>query len=473
MAKIKFGTDGWRAVIAQGFTVEHLKRIAEATAIWMQARSLNKAVIGYDTRFGGKMFAETVARVLAAYKIKINMTKSFATTPMVSLGVLKTKSDLGIMITAGHNAAAFNGYKIRSADGSPITPTDIIALEALIPRQSNLALPDMHTVFAEGLLNYFDLEQLYIEHIKTHIDLDAIRNAHIKIAYDAMFGAGMNVIERLLPDAVFLHCEENPAIPGRIPDPTPANLGELAMLVANTPEIDCGLATSSDANRLGMYDADGNFIDTNHLLLLLLSYLKVHKKLTGQVVSSFATSHKIQTLAKYYGLDYEITKIGFQHIISNTVMGKFLIGGEESGGIATAGHIPDRDGIWAGLLVLEFMAHSRKSLKELLAELHDKTGSFCCKRKDIKISEIRKQAILQYYEGYSPSTIGNYTVRKIEKLDGYKFIFNDETWVMLRASGTGAILRIYAQAQTKEEAKRILEVMTKTISELEPSVQHA
>ncbi len=473
MAKIKFGTDGWRAVIAQDFTVEQLKKIAEATAIWMQAKGLNKVVIGYDTRFGGKLFAETAARVLAAYQIKINMTKSFVTTPMVSLGVLKTKSDLGIMITAGHNASAFNGYKIRSADGSPITPTDIIALEALIPRQSNLALPDMHTIFAEGLLNYFDLEQLYMEHIRTHINLDAIRSARIKIAYDAMFGAGMKLIQRLLPDALFLHCEENPAIPGRIPDPIPANLGELAMLVTNTPEIDCGLATSSDASRLGMYDSDGNFIDANHLLLLLLSYLKVHKKLTGQVVTSCATTHKMQTLAKHYGLDHEVTKVGFQHIIKNTAMEKIVIAGEESGGIATAGHIPDRDGIWAGLLMLEFMAITGKSLKTLVAEVYDKAGMFCGKRKDIKISKSQMQTILQHYAAHSPSTIGHYTVRKIDKLDGYKFFFNDETWVMLRPSRTEAILRIYAQARTQEEAKRILDTMVKTISGIGRSVQHA
>jgi len=437
MAKIKFGTDGWRAVIAQDFTVEHLKRIAEATAIWMQASNLNKVVIGYDTRFGGKMFAETVARVLAAYNIRINMAKSFVTTPMVSLGVLKTKSDLGIMITAGHNAPTFNGYKIRSASGSPVSQTNIAAIEALIPQQSNLAL------------------------------------ANIKVAYDAMFGAGLKVVKQLLPNAVFLHCEENPAFPGRLPDPTPANLGELAMLVRNTPEIDCGLATNSDGNRLGMYDSDGNFIDSNHLLLLLLSYLKEHKKFTGKVVSSFDTTHKIRKLAKRYGLYYEVTKVGFQHISTVAAIEKILIAGDSSGGITTIHHIPDRDGIWVGLLVLEFMALTGKSLKALLAALYDTTGCFHCNKKDIKVSESRKQTILQHYKAALPSMIGNYPVKKVETIDGYKFIFNEEEWVMLRASETASVLRIYAQAKTREQAKQLLETMTKVISGIGHSVLQA
>ena len=205
MNTIKFGTDGWRAIIADDYTVANVKRVAEGTGRWMQKKGFGKVVIGHDVRFGGQLFSEVATRVFGAMGIRVNLAKGFVSTPMVSLGVVKTKSDLGVVITASHNPPSYNGFKLKSGFGGPTIPSDVAAVEAEIPDECTLELPELDEMFESGLLNYIDLEDLYIKHVEDNFDMELIKSANIKLAYDAMYGAGQNAIKRLLPDSILLH----------------------------------------------------------------------------------------------------------------------------------------------------------------------------------------------------------------------------------------------------------------------------
>lgn len=460
---IKFGTDGWRAIIAKEYTVDNVRRVAEGTAKWMKEKGYDKVVIGHDCRFGGKMFAEAVTQVFGAYGVKVNLAKGFVSTPMVSLGVVKTKSQLGVVITASHNPPSYNGYKLKSIHGGPSIPSDIAEVEALLPDVSTIEVPSMEKMMEDGLLNYVDLEGMYLDHVEANFDMDAIRNSGQKIAYDAMYGAGMNAVQKLLPDAVFLHCDDNPGFKGQAPEPIHRNLLELSETIKNDPAITCGLANDGDADRIGMYDGDGNFVDSHHLLLLLLWYMHDYKGLKGKVIVTFSVTDKMKKFAESLGLEVEVTKIGFKYIAEIMINEDVLVGGEESGGLAVKGHIPERDGIWMGLLIFEFMAKTGKTLKELIAELYEKVGSFNSDRDDLHIKEEQKIAVIEKCKNDPYQSFGDYKVQSIETIDGYKFFLSDDEWAMIRPSGTEPVLRVYAQAPTAEKVRSILDAIQATI----------
>ena len=464
MSKIKFGTDGWRAIIAKEYTVDNVIRVSEGTARWMQNNGATQAVIGHDTRFAGELFATTAARVLGAYGMKVKLAKGFVSTPMVSLGVVKTNSDLGIVITASHNPPSYSGYKLKSKLGGPMIPSQIAEVEELVPEQPTVELPTLASMEADGLLEYVDLEKIYLDHVAANFDLDTIRSSEVKIAYDAMFGAGQNAMRKLLPSAILLHCDNNPGFYGQAPEPIHRNLGELSALIAEDESIDLGIANDGDADRIGMYDADGNFVDSHHILLLLLHYMFHYKKETGKVVVTFSVTDKMIDLAKQYGLDYEVTKIGFKYIAEIMANEDVIAGGEESGGLAVKGHIPERDGIWIGLMILEFMAKTGKSLKELIQEVYDLVGAFAFDRDDLHISEDKKQAIITTCKENPYQSFGHYEVQSLETIDGFKFIFGDGKWVMIRPSGTEPVLRVYAQGPDMKEVRSILDAVHATLS---------
>jgi phosphomannomutase len=460
---IKFGTDGWRAIIAKEYTIDNVRRVAEGTAKWMQGRGYDKVVIGHDCRFGGEMFAKTVTQVFGAYGIKVNLAKGFVSTPMVSLGVVKTKSQLGVVITASHNPPSYNGYKLKSIHGGPSIPSDIAEVEALLPDVSTIEVPSLEKMMDDGLLNYVDLEGMYLDHVEANFDMDAIRNSGQKIAYDAMYGAGMNAVQKLLPDAIFLHCDDNPGFKGQAPEPIHRNLLELSETIKNDPEITCGLANDGDADRIGMYDGDGNFVDSHHLLLLLLWYMHDYKGLRGKVIVTFSVTDKMKKFAESLGLEVEVTKIGFKYIAEIMINDDVLVGGEESGGLAVKGHIPERDGIWMGLLIFEFMAKTGKTLKELIVELYEKVGSFNSDRDDLHIEEEQKIAVIDKCKNDPYQAFGDYNVQSIETIDGYKFYLSDTEWVMIRPSGTEPVLRVYAQAPDASKVRSILDAVQATI----------
>lgn len=455
---IKFGTDGWRAIIADDYTVDNVKRVAEATALWLKKNKLKKVVIGHDCRFGGKLFAETTAQVLGAHGIKVNLAVGFVSTPMVSLGVVKTKSDLGIVITASHNPPSYNGYKLKSSFGGPSFPSTVGEVEDLIPDAPTTAkLPSLWEMEEKGLLKVVDLEKMYIQHVKKNFDLKTMKAANFKIAYDAMYGAGQRAMKQILPKAIALHADYNPGMHGQAPEPIHRNLKLLSETIKKNPKIGLGIANDGDADRIGMYDEDGNFVDSHHILLLLLLYLHKYKGMTGEVVVTFSVTDKMKVMAEKFGLPCEITKIGFKYIAEIMTQRDIIVGGEESGGLAVKGHIPERDGIWIGLMILEFMAKTGKSLKELIQEVYDIVGKFVCDRYDLHLTEEQKVNIVNNCKSGAYKAFGNYKVESIEDIDGWKFNLGNGEWVMMRASGTEPVLRVYSQSSTQEGATAILE----------------
>lgn len=465
VTQIKFGTDGWRAIIAKEYTVDNVKRVAEATARWMQSKGMSSAVIGYDCRFGGPMFSEVAAQVLCNFNIKVYLDKTFVSTPMVSLGVVKFGADMGVVITASHNPPSYNGFKLKSAYGGPTIPKDIAEVEAIIPDSPLGKLPSLAAYKEDGLLEYVDLEEMYIDHVKANFDLQAIYDSDIKLVYDAMYGAGQNVIRRLFPEAFLLHCDYNPSFKGQAPEPIHRNLKELSEKLANDDSFNLGLANDGDADRIGLYNAKGEFVDSHHILLLLLYYLKEYKEYDGKVIITFSVTNKMKQLAEIYGLDLEVTKIGFKYIAEIMTKEDVLVGGEESGGLAVKGHISERDGIWIGLVIMEFMAKTGKSLEQLTEEIYAKVGSFKFDRDDLHIEESKKWAIMDKCKNGEITEIGGRAVVKTESTDGYKFYLSDDEWLMVRPSGTEPVLRVYGHGPNMNVVRELLDAGHKSLQE--------
>jgi len=464
MIKIKFGTDGWRAIIADDFTVENVKRVAYATALWLKQNFENpSAVVGNDPRFAGPLFADVTTAVLASQGVKVFRAENeFVSTPMISLGTVRKHASAGIIITASHNPPAYNGYKIKASYGGPATPDDIEKVESQIPDTIELNLKSVAEYQKDGLVEFIDLEDMYVAHVENNFDMDAIRTSGLNWAYDAMYGAGQNVMRRILPDITFLHSDHNPGFDGQAPEPIQRNLKEFEDLIKlSDGEIASGLVTDGDADRIGLYDADGNFVDSHHILLLLIHYMYKVKGQTGEVYSTFSCTSKIQKLCDAYGLNNSITKIGFKYICDLIVnSGKpFLVGGEESGGIAVAGHIPERDGIWIGLIIWEFMAKTGRSLSDLILEIYDVVGKFAVERYDLKVTEEKKQDIISKSKNGGYTSFGDLKVVSTEDMDGFKFFFADGTWAMVRPSGTEPVLRVYAEAPTSADSFKILDTV--------------
>jgi phosphomannomutase len=466
MSKIKFGTDGWRAIIAKDFTVENVARVTEGTAAWLNKNFKNPSVVvGHDCRFAGELFADTVTKVFIANGVKVYLAKDYVSTPMVSLGTVTYKADLGVIITASHNPPSYNGYKLKANYGGPLTPDKVQEVEDIIPEKSKTDLDKVSLKDAEakGSLVYKNLEDLYVEQVEKSFDIAAIKNSGIRFAYDSMYGAGKRVMTRLFPEIVHLHNDDNPGFHGQAPEPIHKNLLEFSNLIKSRGDIDCGLCTDGDADRIGLYDGKGNFVDSHHIILLLIHYLAKYKGEKGKVCTAFSTTVKIKNMCAHYNLPLEVVKIGFKYICGIMVTEDVLVGGEESGGIAIKGHIPERDGIWMGLVIWEFMAKTKKSLNELIKEVYDITGEFWFERNDMHIEESQKQQIIQNCNNNVYKEFGKYKVIRVEDLDGHKFFFDENHWMMLRASGTEPVLRIYAEGVNKAEAFDILEETKKVL----------
>jgi phosphomannomutase len=462
---IKFGTDGWRAIIAKDFTVQNVGRVSFALASWLKQFHQSPVVlIGHDCRFGGNLFAETAAGVLCDNGVKVLLAKGFVSTPMVSFGVKQMQAHQGVVITASHNPPDYNGYKLKGPHGGPTSPAHIAEVEALIPATA-VRIPgqSLDTWEAQGMLEYINLEQMYIEYLHSRFDFQKLGEAPYKLAYDAMYGAGQEVIRKVLPSAVLLHCDYNPSFKGTAPEPIHKNLTELSALMANTPELKVGLATDGDADRIGLYDEDGNFVDAHHIILLLIHYLHKYKKLDGKVVIAFSVTDRVKKMCAEYGLEVEVTPIGFKYISEKMVTDDVLLGGEESGGIAIKGHIPERDGIFDGLVIYEYMMETGKTLKELCEEIYGIVGRFVYERNDLLLQEEQKQRIMKEASEGVYTSFGKYAVDRVETVDGIKYHLNNGGWMMLRASGTEPVLRIYAEGNSKEEALDILESVKQRI----------
>lgn len=464
--KIKFGTDGWRAIIAQEFTVENVARVTEATGNWMNQQFKEPSVvIGHDCRFAGALFMHTAAAVLVEQGIKVYIAQGFVSTPMISLGAHKHGCEIGIILTASHNPPSYNGFKLKAKFGGPLQPEKINEIEAIIPDVCSVdyASFSIEKAIAAGRIEILALEKEYIDHVKSSFDLSAIQNSGLRLMYDAMYGAGQRVIPQILPKTQLLHCDHNPSFRGQAPEPIGKNLQELANYIKDNQNIDCALATDGDADRIGLYDSHGEFVDSHHIILLLIHYLVKYKGMSGKIAIAFSVTPRVYKMCEHYGLEHTTTKIGFKDIAAIMVKEDVLLGGEESGGIAVKGHIPERDGIWMGLIIWEFMAKSGKTLDELIEEVYEIVGPFKFERNDLHITEELKQKIIKNCQEDNYKSFGKYQVREVKTTDGFKYFFDNDRWVMIRPSGTEPVLRTYAEAPTLEEVREILKATEEAI----------
>ena len=458
--KIKFGTDGWRAIIAKEYTVDNVTRVTVGVAEWLKANFENPSVvIGHDCRFAGQLFTETTAKVLNHMGVKVTIADRFVSTPMLSLAVVEHKADLGVVITASHNPPEYNGYKLKGNFGGPLLSDDIQAVEDLIPDAHGL---DLNSLSLDGV-GVADFTQLYLDKAKEAFDLDAINNSDLSLGYDAMYGAGREAVPALLPKTTLFHCSNNPGFNGTAPEPIHRNLIEFSDYIKTTGEIDCGLATDGDADRIGLYNANGEFIDSHHIILLLIHYLVKYKGLSGKIVTAFSCSVKVAQMCAHYGLDHEIVKVGFKHVAGVMLKEDVLLGGEESGGVAIKGHIPERDGIWMGLVIWEYMAKTGKSLDDLIQEVYDIVGEFAFERIDLHLEEAKKLEIVENCKQGVYTVFGDMPIVKTETIDGFKYYFDEDSWIMIRPSGTEPVLRTYAEAKNQAKCFEILKKVHKAL----------
>lgn len=461
---IKFGTDGWRAVIGDDFTFQNLERVALATARFYKnhKKIKNGIVIGYDARFMGREFAEKSAEVMANAGIKVRLADSIVTTPMISLLTKLENSAAGIVITASHNPPKWNGFKIKGDFGGPAHPETITKVEKELAKVLALKkiAPGKHSfkqLVEKGRIVSLSMKQRYLDDIAGKINLDLIRSSGVRILYDSMYGAGQGVLESIIPGVVDLHPAYNPSFGGTNPEPLAHNLGELMRRV-KAEGFHIGIATDGDADRVGAVDEQGNFVDSHRIFSLLLKYLVEQKHMSGEVVKSFSVSQMVDKQCEKYGLTMHETAIGFKHICRLMTERDVLIGGEESGGLGVKGHLPERDGIFLGLLLCEMMAVRQKTLSALVQELMDEFGQHEFHRIDMHLTEKEKTSIMKKYQR-GVREIGGFAVTGRKDTDGYKF-FVDGGWVLVRASGTEPLIRFYAEADSRDKVNALLAAAT-------------
>ena len=467
MDKIKFGTDGWRGIIAKDFTLTNVAKVAYALARWLGNKYQNpSAVIGYDCRFGGEMFMEAIAKILASKNVRVYISENFVTSPMVSLGVLKLKTNCGVMITASHNAPEFNGIKLKGDFGGPMLDRDIRDVENLISSdyEFDLEMLNWNYLVEHGLIQYINLEAVYLKNIRDNFDIERLNKSKLRFAFDAMFGSAQNIFKKLLPGVKLFRCEVNPSFLGIPPEPLAKNLHLVEEHIWQYHDIDAAFAVDGDGDRLAFFDENGTYLDSHHVLLLVIYFLAEYKKLTGKVVVSFSTTNKVEILCARYGFEVVRTPIGFKEIAAIMLNDNILAGGEESGGITVGTYLPERDGIWIGLLIWNWLEESGKKLSELMDEVYTLTGSFAYERLDLDLNKNTRNKVLEQCKNHAFTEFGEFIVTSVASIDGYKFQLGDGQWAMIRASGTEPVIRIYAEAENRERVVSIINAVVNRVS---------
>ncbi len=466
---IRFGTDGWRAVIADTFTFSNLRLIAQAVADSVNKQHTGdqppEVVVGYDTRFLSDRFAIETARVLAGNNIIAWLTRTDTPTPAVSYNVKHKGANAGIVITASHNPPRYNGFKLKAAYGGSATAEECALVEeelVLMEREARGPnIMDYQHALDQELIRRFDPSWVYYEHLATLVDLDKISQRELTIVSDAMWGAGRGAFTSILSRSR-CHVSEirgmmNPGFGGIHPEPIMRYLTDLVAAVQRT-HADVGLATDGDADRIGAIDAQGNFIDPHHVFALTLRHLMESKKQRGEVVKTVSTTLMIDNLCDAYGLKLHETPVGFNHIADLMMRKDVLIGGEESGGISIRGHIPEGDGILMGLLLLEIMAEAQAPLHEIVSDLQSKYGPAHYSRRDVRLAhQVPKNRMVKMLVDNAPDHMGGERVTRFDTMDGVKFYMADHSWLLIRPSGTEPVLRIYAEARTPDFVDALLQ----------------
>jgi alpha-D-glucose phosphate-specific phosphoglucomutase len=466
---IRFGTDGWRAVISETFTFNNLRILSQAIADMIRedhdGGKKPHVVVGYDTRFLSDRYAREVARVLAGNNIKALLANSDAPTPAISFAVKNTGAVAGVMITASHNAPRYNGVKLKAPYGGSATDEQGHRVETYLEENQDRArgpnLLDYDEGVKQDLIERFNPVPDYYDHIRSLVDLEAICRTNPHVVHDPMYGSGRRYIKGILGGVGCqvheIRGEMNPGFGGIHPEPLGKYLAALTSAI-QSGYGNVGLATDGDGDRIGAMDEKGNFVDPHRIFALVLRYLIEAKEMRGMVVRTVSTTRMIDRLCKRYDLPLRETPVGFNYIADLMISEDVLMGGEESGGISIKGHIPEGDGILMGLLLLEVIASSGKTLNELVKDLHEDVGPAYYARTDLRLRRpVEKKVLVKRLEDEAPKKIGKLKVNEVSTVDGVKYIMEDESWLLIRPSGTEPVLRVYAEGRSKKIQGSLLE----------------
>jgi alpha-D-glucose phosphate-specific phosphoglucomutase len=460
---IIFGTDGWRGAIADDYTFENVRRCTQGFSQYLlnHGKKGEAIVVGHDKRFLSENFAQTVAEVLTGNGFHVHLTDGPTPTPVIAYSVLDKKAIGAVNITASHNPPTDNGYKVRDENGGAIPPEGLKEIESLIPTSDDLAksLPYAEAE-AQGKVQKFDASINYIEHLKDLIDVEPLRKAGLRIMIDPMWGNGAGWFPRLLAgdktQLFEIHNTRNPIFPEmKRPEPIQPNI-DVGLQATVDNKADVLLITDGDADRLGIGDEHGVFVNQLQVYALLAYYLLEVRQERGAIVKTLSTTSMLEKLGKLYNVPVYETGVGFKYVAPKMLETNAMIGGEESGGYAFRGNVPERDGILAGLYMLDFMVKLNKKPSELLQMLFDKVGPHYYDRIDRSFKgdrASREQSILSA----NPQTIGGLKVNGLNSLDGFKFILEDGGWLLIRFSGTEPIMRVYCETTHKDNVQSILQ----------------
>jgi phosphomannomutase len=462
MGVVKFGTDGWRAVIAEDFTFSNVERVAQATADFWTANpapgSERRVIVGYDRRFLSEQFAQTAAEVFAGNGFEVVLTSTPTPTPSVSFAVTRRNAVGGVMLTASHNPPRFNGFKIKSHLGASAESDICQAIERLLDRKPVESMPLTEGIKTKRVI-IKDLRSAHFAALKKLVDFSLVARSRLRFAHDALFGVGAGCFDEILAGTTCkvttLNGKYDPLFGGINPEPVEKNYARSAAFLKKNPHDIC-LVTDGDADRVGAMDGHGNYLSTHQLICLLLRHLFINRNQKGRVVKALTTTSMVDKMCAAYGLEMVETAVGFKYIAAEMIKGGVLLGAEESGGIGFPGHIPERDGILAGLMLLEMLATEKISVNKLAYKLEKEFGPHCYDRNDIHFPLEKREPLMQALQNDPPAKLARSPLAQVKAYDGVKFIAQDSSWLMLRGSGTEPILRIYAEAPTKTAARRLL-----------------
>lgn len=465
MAKINFGTDGWRAVIAEEFTFDNVRACAQGTANYLKQVKLAEhgLVIGYDTRFGSEDFAAAAAEVLAGNGIKVQLCSQAAPTPVISYAVTATKSAGGIIITASHNPGNWNGFKYKDITGASASSDIVAEIERnandILSSEAIKRLP-LNDSLNSGLITYFNPDPVYTKQLERLVDIAAIRQGQLKVIADSMYGAGIGYFKSLLQDGQIevteINGERNPLFPGIQPEPIAKNLTKLSNLIKEQ-KADVGLANDGDADRIGILDENGEFLNQHQVFALLVLYFLEVRGERGAIVKTLTDTIMLDLLGKLFNVPVYETKVGFKYVAPVMIEKNAMIGGEESGGYGFRGHVPERDGILAGLYFLDFMLKTGKTPSQLLDYLYSKVGPHYYDRIDSHVSPDKRQTLTEKITRSSVESIAGINVSKLDTTDGFRYLLADDSWLLLRFSGTEPLVRIYAESHSPEQVQKLLD----------------
>ena len=460
--QIKFGTDGWRGIIGDTFIFENVRRVAAAIARYVrhQGRPENGLAIGYDTRFLSAEAAREAAKQVAAEGIPVLLADGATPTPAVSYAVAARKTAGALMVTASHNPYIWNGIKFKAPYGGSASPEIMKQVETYLPAHDPAKEQASQNLAAQ--IETADLTGPYLDRLKTLVSLDRIRSSGRKFVIDPMYGAARGCLARLFDEAHIpfseIHGEHNPLFPGINPEPIDPHLADLSKAVRAT-RSDAGFATDGDADRIGAVDAAGNTVDSHKIFSILLRHLVADLGRKGEVVKTVSTTRMIDKIAAEYGLPLHVTPIGFKYICELMLTRDILIGGEESGGIAIGGHLPERDGILNSLYLADIIAQRGKELGELIRELEEEFGPHCYRRLDLEVDKADAHRVVDQVREGKLNSVAGFKVLSLDDRDGVKMMLGDSMWVLVRTSGTENVLRLYAEAPSHEQVTALLNAM--------------